>query len=371
MSLSVFEDEDWLDRMYRKSESDNTRTCAKTSLTMFEYFCTTKKTTKIKMIQYYQELFNQNKPDIRRICLSLDNFIQFLNEDHDEIILNKIGQKLFKKKSPKTIKTYFSFLKSYLRQCHGIRITTDDVKDYIQFPKQRREQRRPLELKTVKKIMNYASPARKALYYTLISSGMRIGECLALRKKDFHLNENPVRITLEAEITKTKESRETYISNEALEKLKSILEKKQDNDLVFSNTEIPRQAINTEEAYFLHLREKLGLTEKYPNSTRFIVNIHAFRAYFHTKASQKHGSDYANALDGHSGYLKQYYRLSEEDRAKKYKELESELFVESIQLESEKKKDKIIEDLQKEMSKMQDAMIRANILNESGNVKQD
>jgi len=57
-----------------------------------------------------------------------------------------------------------------------------------------------------------------------------------------------------------------------------------------------------------NLRKKLGILEKYPNSSRFVVTIHGFRAYFHTKASQKHGVEYANALDGHGAYLKQYYR---------------------------------------------------------------
>lgn len=53
---------------------------------------------------------------------------------------------------------------------------------------------------------------------------MRISEALSLKKINFHLDENPVRITLEAEHTKTKESRETYITSEAYEKIKPFLE---------------------------------------------------------------------------------------------------------------------------------------------------
>jgi len=95
------------------------------------------------------------------------------------------------------------------------------------------------------------------------------------------------------------------------------------------------------------------------------VNIHGFRAYFHTKASQKHGSDYANALDGHGAYLKQYYRETDEERAKKYKELEPSLFIESFKPETEKKKDDIIENLQAQMLKLQDEVTRIKRLNES------
>jgi len=192
---------------------------------------------------------------------------------------------------------------------------------------------------------------------------MRIGECLALKKHNFHLDENPVRITIQADITKTKEGRETYISSEAFEKLKSFIEVKNDNERIFSDIDDTDVIVNYEEIYFGRLRERLGLLEKYPKSTRYIVNIHSFRAYFHTKASQKHGSDYANALDGHGAYLKQYYRETPEERAKKYLELESSLFIESFKLETEKTKDKLISSLQDEMKKLQDKMIRLELLN--------
>ena len=77
----------------------------------------------------------------------------------------------------------------------------------------------------MKLILNTASPLRRALYSVLISSGMRLGEALSLTKQDIHFNENPVRVTIRAETTKTKEGRETYISSEAFDKLKTIIEK--------------------------------------------------------------------------------------------------------------------------------------------------
>lgn len=358
-------DNDWLDRMFRTSESKSTVQTAKSSLSMFDYFCNDQKVTRAQMIEKYQILFNQDKPDIRSICLSLDNFVSFLDKDHDEIILNPNQAPMhFKRKTPKTIKNYFSFVKSYLRICHGIRLTSDDVKDYVQFPKPRREPRRPISLDTLKKIFNYVSPEKRALYYILISSGMRISEALSLKKINFHLDENPIRITLEAEHTKTKESRETYITSEAYEKIKPFLEDKSDNDLIFSDCENIYTAVIKAEQNFGYWRKQLGLTEKYPNSSRYVVNLHCLRAYFHTKASQKHGSDYANALDGHGAYLKQYYREDPKERAKKYKELEPSLFIESVKMESEKTKDKIIESMQEQMDKLTAKMQRIELLNQ-------
>ena len=363
MTLQVqeFSKSDFLNRMYRKSESIRTKNVAKTALKMFELFCKNEGLTETQIITMYQAFVKEG--DIRSVCISLDRFIQFLNQDRDEIILNaELIPQTFKKKSPNTIKTYFGFVKSYLRLCHAIRISNEDVKDYVQFPKQIKEPRRAISLETLKLILNHASPLRRALYSVLISSGMRLGETLALEVRDIHFNENPVRITIRAETTKTKEGRETYISSEAVDKLKPLIEGKKDNEKIFTTNDI-NSAVVLEDQIFNDLRIKLNLLERYPNSCRYVVNIHCFRAYFHTKASQKHGSDYANALDGHGAYLKQYYREPLEDRAKEYEELEPSLLIESVKLETEKTKDKIITSLQEDIKKLQDKMIRIELLN--------
>ena len=365
MDTEQFYDEDWLDRMYRKSKSRGTMLCAKTSLSIFDQFCHyhtgLNGDSRNTVISKYKTWMNQDKPDVRSICMSLDKFVSFMEKDHDEIQVNRNAT--FKAKEPKTIKLYFSFIKSYLRICHGIRLTTEDIQDYIQFPKHRKEPRRPISIKTLKLLFGKCDPKRRALYYVLITSGMRLGEGLSLKKANFHLDESPVRISLLAEDTKTKEGRETYITSEALEKLKPILESKKDHEYLFQDLDDVENAVKREVRHFMRLRERLGLTERYPNSIRHVVDIHSFRAYFHTKASQKHGSDYANALDGHGAYLKQYYREDPTERAKKYLELESSLLIESVQIESDKTKDKIIETLQENMQKLEDKMLRIELLN--------
>lgn len=364
MSVELFSDEDYFNRVFRKSDSKRSEGLARVSLNAFEVFCKNQGKSKADMIEMYQKLYRES--DIRSICLSLDRFVSFLSIDHEDIEVNtRFNPTYFKKKSPKTIRTYFVFIKSYLRICHDVKISVDDIKDYIQFPKARKVARKAIPLKVLKQICNNSSPLRRALYYTLISSGMRLGEALSLTKKNFHTNENPVRITIDAENTKTKESRETFITAEAFEKVKPILDSKNDDEFVFTVFKDNIHAVVNEDQCFGHLRVRLGLTEKYPNSCRYVISIHGFRGYFHTKASQKHGSEYANALDGHGAYLKQYYQLTPEERATKYLELESELLIESIKTETDKTKDKTIDELKEQMAKMQDALIRANILDRS------
>ncbi|WP_179370830.1 tyrosine-type recombinase/integrase [Nitrosopumilus ureiphilus] len=252
MSLELFTDEDYFSRMFRKSESKRTEHSARVSLKIFDIFCKHQGTTINEMIEMYQKLSKES--DIRSICLSLDKFVNFLDQDHEGIS---------KRKSPKTIKTYFGFVKSYLRICHGVKVSIDDVKDYIQFPKPRKVPRKAIPIKVLKLICNNASPQRRALYYTLISSGMRLGEALSLTKKNFHTNENPVRITIDAENTKTKESRETFITSEAFEKVQPILESKGDDEFVFTEYKDNIQAVINEDQVFGDLRVRLGLTERY------------------------------------------------------------------------------------------------------------
>lgn len=361
MAQLIFSKEDWLTGY----ESESSQHVADVAYNMFELFCKQKGTILGEKIGQYQSWFEQN--DIQSICQDLKRFTQFLQEDHPEILLNEGHSPTpFMKKTPMTVRLYFSFIKSYLRQCHRIKLPLEDIKDFVKLPKVIKEQRQPISIDTLQKIFFHASKTRRTLYCVLISSGMRVGEALALRKSDFHLDEDPVRITIRAATTKTNEGRETFLSWEAVDMLKLIIAGKNDNDLVFTGFKNNRLAVLNEEQYFFKLRESMGekspeMLEKYPDSCRHIVNIHSMRSYFHTKASQKHGDDYANALDGHGAYLKQYYRLTSEDKAKKYKELEPSLLIEKFKPESEKTKDKIIKDLQEEFQAFKE---RQEIINQ-------
>ena len=378
------ENEDWLKKVHRKSKSERTRIVANTSLKTFDLFCesiggkrhpdpSVKYAYIPKMIEQFQKWYNPKprpdilvRPDIKSICSILDKFVGFMGEDYEYTIYDENGipqNKTSKIKSSKTIDLYFSFVKAYLRVVHDLRLSSDEIKDYVTFPKQVKEMRIPVTLKQLKQIMNNTSPKRRALYYILVSSGMRIGEALSLRKKDIHLDENPVRISIKGFDTKTRQGRETYISSEAVEKLKPLLENIEEDEKIFTNSDNLKYHVINEDRVFGTLRQRLGYTEKYDNSVRYVLNLHSLRAYFHTKASQKHGVEYAHALDGHSGYMDQYYRLEPKKRADMYKELEDELLVESIKVHSDKTKDKLIESLQDQMTKMEDKIQRIELLN--------
>ena len=382
--IENIKDQAWLDKMERKSESTRTRVVAKTSLKCFDIFCESQGIERHpdssvvygfipKMVEQYLTWYNPKpdpnflaRPDIRSICNSLDSFVGFMREDHDDI--HQSENVTFKRKSSKTTEMYFGFIKTYLRQVHDVKISTEDVSDYVTFPRKAKEPRRAVTLKQLKQILNTANPKRRALYSVLISSGMRLGEALSLTKKNLHLDESPVRITINADDTKGLEGRDTYISSEAVEKLLPILEGIGDNVRFFSTRKDIAGDVSNEDKRFADLRQRLGVKnydkeadeeqngtgylEKYPNSIRYVLNLHSFRAYFVTKASQINGSDYSHALSGHSAYLKQYIRHTEKEKSDLYKKLEPYLFVESIRLQADEVKEKEISQLREDMAAM-------------------
>lgn len=203
--------------------------------------------------------------------------------------------------SPTTINNYFVFLRSYLRY-NGIKTDRDDLKDLVRFPKILKEIRTAIDKPILRTLIDNSPRKYQPLWLVLSSSGMRISEALAV---DY----SSEIIKIPANITKTASGREVFISNEARQYL---------IDDKFDFT------INDVEQIFKTIRKRSGLVQKY--STGFYqVNIHSLRAYFFTKASLKHGSDYAHAMIGHGAYLNQYFRIPLDTRIKMYKELEPSL----------------------------------------------
>ena len=79
-----------------------------------------------------------------------------------------------------------------------------------------------------KKILMHMPVHGKALYLTLESSGMRIGEALHINIEDLNLEETPVRIQIRGEITKSGNSRHAFVSSEAKEAIIEWLKVRED-----------------------------------------------------------------------------------------------------------------------------------------------
>ncbi len=316
--------EDWLNRVYRKSRSEKSLDSANAGLVALEQFTISK----------YKKDLDSMIRDLRkakgdRLYIFLDNWVSFMDEVHPEIVSRsyKSGKtKTVKRRSPATIQLYFTLMKSYLRS-QGIKINSDDVRNFVQFPTQIKEPKEAITKETIKILLDNSSVKRRAFYLTLISSGMRPWEALSIRKRDFDLESDPIRITIPGKYTKKRETRETYVSSEAKKLLLHILKKKKPDEKAFSDREDTKKAEILEEVTFSYLREKCGFTERYPETGQHKITLYSFRSFFYTQASMKHGPDYAHALTGHGAYMPMYYRLEKEERARQYQELEPRLLI--------------------------------------------
>ncbi|MCH8324461.1 MAG: tyrosine-type recombinase/integrase [Thaumarchaeota archaeon] len=245
-----------------------------------------------------------------------------------------------------TIRQNFSSLKGFLYYV-GIKIVKEDVKANLSFPKQLKEEPFPLQLDAVRQILEQTTK-KKALYLTLLSSGLRIGEAVQLRRKDFDFSKERVMIHIPAKITKTKTARTTFISREAASLLSIKIRNLAENDLVFGSNEKVHAARMNEVVNFERFLKKADLDQKYDGINRRKITLHSFRAFFFTKAARIHDENYAHKLTGHGGYLPQYDRLTDEEKLELYITLEPELLV-----YDQSKKNAEIEKLKKEKSELE------------------
>jgi integrase len=289
---------EWLGTIYTQSKNSAER--ARYSLKCWNDFLQAKNITPGEILERLRTL--QDRPEC---YLFLNNFVLYMQ-----------GLGL----GPVTVKINFYFVKKWLR-ANGIRINNEDTKQFISFPKKLKELRRPLTLEMVQKLVNNAAPRLRALLLVLVSSGMRVSEAVNLRVANIDAGSHPVKIRIPAEITKTREERLAFISREAWEALQPLLSGLHPQDYIFQKKASPKCVIMVEHR-FANLRAKCGFDLKYANGRNYHVNIHALRAFFHTQATHVLGGDIAHAMIGHHRYLDQYFRMTDEERARKYLLLE-------------------------------------------------
>ena len=147
--------EEFIEKFYNKSKSSGSKSVLIAVLNLFDSFCS--------------EVYGKDSTILLEELRGEmgDALYHFLQD-----FINYMGEKKLK---PKTIASYFSTLRTYLRS-QGIKISSDDVKDLISLPNIIQELRVPLTKDHLKLLLDYSKPERKALYLTLLSSGMRIGE---------------------------------------------------------------------------------------------------------------------------------------------------------------------------------------------------
>jgi len=310
--------------------------------------------TKTKSYESYEQRIS-TEPTSTQISkkYAISNFEQFISETYLGRTIDEIVEELFVVKtdngqefeddlygmfqewinwnerrdiSPSTIKVVFSNLRKYLFY-RKIRTNQQDIREHLRFPKTPKEEKHPLSDYEYRAIVDAFAkhPLYQLTCLALGSSGMRIGELMNIKKKDLDLSTKRITVKIPAN-TKTRTGRTTFFSKEVNEKIKKRLANLNPDDYVFCKGSPRAGACNFRKALG-RILTRLELDEKYQTSNYSKITPHTWRAYFFTKAARKHDDNYAHRMIGHSGYLMQYDRLTQEEKLNMYIELEPDLVI--------------------------------------------
>jgi len=266
--------------------------------------------------------------------------------------INYLGQNDL---DPTTVRANFNGVKSFLNW-YGFEIFVETVRAKLIFPVKIKIERHAITIDEIRTLLNQASPARRAWYIFLLATGMRLQETLKIRKRDLNFDYDRVCVEIPGKYTKTKKPRKTFLTKECYELIKPILSKKKDDDHIFTDHDDSLKAKHIEEDYFYRLRKRVGLDEKYPDSTRHKISIHIFRSWFVTKCNRV-DSDFGNALAGHDKYMKNYNRFTVPELITLFKKAEAEL-----QIFDRKEDHEYVSNLENKIKEMQIALIKAGIV---------
>jgi integrase len=155
---------------------------------------------------------------------------------------------------------------------------------------------------------------------------MRPIEACALRILDVDFTVTPTKVHVRKEYSKTKRSRDVYISEEAKHYLNDLIKWKykekipDSDDLIFSVYFIKNANPERIYARLVHLFQRLlaicELDQKKDNSPRRKITLHSLRRFVKTVISDQVGQDYSEWFLGHS--KSPYYTKKEADRKQIY-----------------------------------------------------
>ncbi len=244
-------------------------------------------------------------------------------------VLHEFAKYAEKKVSHDTIIIYLCWLRKYLH-ARGIKIDVDDMNIYFKqnntIKPVLKELKRPLKLSEIQRIVSVSDVKRQRIYSVLVSSGIRIGEAMSLKKSDLSFEHDRVMITIRAENAKNGEERLTFMSEEARQLCQPLFDSKTPDSLIFGNDGIANASrVTNETQLFDRTRKRLGLTEKYKSGTAKIT-LHSMRSFFVSKMT-KNNENLGHALAGHSVYMKRYERFDIPELVEAYIKSEPELTI--------------------------------------------
>jgi len=252
----------------------------------------------------------------------LDDFVSYLQNN------NKLNRS--------TIHQYLAGIRSYLLY-NDIDIVNSKFKRRVTIPKNIQEEDQALDQDDIRNILLKCNNRRLKVYILILaSSGLRAIEACAIRLRDLDFQSNPTKLHVRGEYTKTKVSRDIFISDEASRYLKDWIEYafkidvdrtknisgpkgeylvfKVHNNTVSSNIRAIYQKLVPQ---FRMVLKSAGLGDRKESMKRGRITFHSFRRFVKTTISDSEaGSDYSEWFLGHRKNA--YYSSKQTVRAEIY-----------------------------------------------------
>jgi len=244
---------------------------------------------------------------------------KYFSEPRDHAACVEAFMVALKGAPPKTRRAYLSAVKTFLLE-NGVELPQRfwrRLRGRIKGSRAVSEEKVPTR-EELRSIMQHLPLHGRALYLTLLSSGMRIGEALQLKIQDVELDKAPAVVHIRGEYTKTGNPRIAFISEEAKQTLKEWLRvrgrylkaaagkshfygKNVEDDRLFPFTAMNARAV------WINALEKTGNGKRDPRTGRLVMRPHVLRKFFRATLG-RYSVDLTEALMGHEGYLTEVYR---------------------------------------------------------------
>jgi len=327
MQIQTDRIEHYLQKKFRISHSFDTKNAYRAALKKFTEFL------RIKYNYSLEQLLSLVSEKLDPLDV-LDEFYTFLSNYQTRAKRNGY--------SSEAINSYIRIAKDFLNH-QGCKIYNEDMKMKFRLPKRTSAYQRGLTREAINRVIRFANPKLSTIVLMACSGGMRIGEIIQLKLSDVDLSTTPVTITIRAETTKTRETRLTHISSEAVNSLKDYLAKygPQNEYLFLREHELKNPKVSDEEKYSKYVMatkhnlesqltrciKKIPELNTKNENQNYWIHFHAFRAWFKTQVTDSHQSDFAEALMGHKSLKLVYYRQNDKERSETYLKIEHCLII--------------------------------------------
>lgn len=317
---------DIIDTFATKYKNANSRLAYQETLK--DYF----KVIKVEPTKAY---FKTNKKTIKK---HIETYFEYL-QTNINTRKNDEGQIIERTNFPTTIKTKISRIRYFLKMNDVI--LPESIWDTIK--RENTGSKKPIIEKgtptpeQLKDILSYCNTKYKAIFLICSSSGARIGEVVQLKEGNLiHLDNNPPEIYYQADITKTKRARYTFITKEckkAIEKFKPLRDKDFKKSKAIHERTHKGQSY-TDKGYLFHVsantaskywrnrlrdtNDKELMRRDLSNPQYYVYNEHSTRRYFKNRLRKHMGLAEVEFLMGHDIDKLGYTDFNKNEVAKEY-----------------------------------------------------